>query len=83
MWLPQPLPAFQIEGHRAWLAIPEQQAASVRAYIIGGGGEGTTAIRDIETEDAINGEFYNLQGQRTYAPGKGIYIHNNKKVIIK
>jgi hypothetical protein len=75
--------AFQIEGHRAWLAIPEQQAASVRAYIIGGGGEGTTAIRNIETEDATNGEFYNLQGQRTYAPGKGIYIHNNKKVIIK
>jgi hypothetical protein len=75
--------AFQIEGHRAWLAVPEQQAASVRAYIIGGGGEGTTAIRNIETEDATNGEYYNLQGQRTYAPGKGIYIHNNKKVIIK
>ena len=75
--------AFQIEGHRAWLTVPEQQAASVRAYIIGGGGEGTTAIRNIETEDAANGEYYNLQGQRTYAPGKGIYIHNNKKVIIK
>ena len=75
--------AFQIEGHRAWLAIPEQQAAAVRAYIIGGSGPGTTAIRNIETEDATDGEFYNLQGQRTYAPGKGIYIHNNKKVIIK
>ena len=75
--------AFQIEGHRAWLAIPEQQAASVRAYIIGGSGEGTTAIRNIETKDAADGEYYNLQGQRIYAPGKGLYIHNNKKVIIK
>ena len=75
--------AFQIEGHRAWLAIPEQQAAAVRAYLIGGSIEGTTAIRNIETNDTTNDEYYNLQGQRIYAPGKGLYIHNNKKVIIK
>ncbi|MDE5571127.1 MAG: hypothetical protein K2I86_03615, partial [Prevotella sp.] len=75
--------AFQIEGHHAWLAIPQEQAASVCAYIIGGGGNGTTAIRNIDAVQNANGVYYNLQGQRVNAPGKGLYIHNNKKVIIK
>lgn len=74
--------AFQIEGHRAWLAIPEQSTPA-KAYIIGNGGEGTTAIRTIETRNEADGEYYNLQGQRVNAPAKGLYIRNNKKVIIK
>lgn len=31
----------------------------------------------------VNGEVYNLQGQRVDAPTKGLYIVNGKKVIIK
>ena len=71
--------AFQIEGHRAWLAIPKA-AASTRGYIFGA--DEATSI----SAPAVNGNddvFYNLQGQRIYAPGKGMYIRNNKKVIIK
>lgn len=75
--------AFQIEGHHAWLAIPQEQAASVCAYIIGGGGNGTTAIRNIDAVQNTTDVYYNLQGQRVNAPNKGLYIHNNKKVIIK
>ena len=29
------------------------------------------------------GEWYNLQGQRVSKPGKGLYIRNGKKVVIK
>ena len=46
------------------------------------GGE-TTGINSVETHEAQNGAFYNLNGQRVAAPGKGLYIVNGKKVIIK
>ena len=71
--------AFQIEGHRAWLAIPKA-SASTRGY--GLENDGTTAINKVaaEGEDAV---FYNLNGQRISAPSKGLYIINNKKVVIK
>ena len=76
--------AFQIEGHRAWLAIP-QQAASKAGYAISRNGiGGTTGINStLAAEGEETGVFYNLQGQRVTAPAKGLYIRNNKKVVIK
>ena len=70
--------AFEIEAHRAWLAIP-QLLASTRGYIVG---SDATAIDKVSTTQE-NAEYYNLQGQRVAAPTKGLYIKNNKKVIIK
>jgi hypothetical protein len=70
--------AFEIEAHRAWLAIP-QLLASSRGYIVG---SDATAINKVSTTQE-NAEYYNLQGQRVAAPTKGLYIKNNKKVIIK
>ena len=76
--------AFEIEAHRAWLAIPVlQQNTPVIGYIVGTYGDGTTAIRNIENKQDATGEYYNLQGQRVNAPAKGLYIHNGKKVVIK
>lgn len=46
------------------------------------GGE-TTGINSVEAGEVLNGAFYNLNGQRVAAPGKGLYIVNGKKVIIK
>ena len=44
----------------------------------------TTAIRTLEVEEEpIRMGIYNLQGQRVKTPGKGLYIINGKKVIIK
>lgn len=45
----------------------------------------TTGIQNINSESKgfFNGEFYNLSGQRVTKPGKGLYIVNGKKVIIK
>ena len=42
----------------------------------------STAIEEIVTEEN-NGEFYDLQGRKIQNPGKGVYIKNGKKMIIK
>ena len=73
--------AFMIDAHRAWLAIPQTVSnAPTRGYELG---EGTTGITVVENAQKADGQYYNLQGQRIAAPKKGLYIHNNKKVIIK
>jgi hypothetical protein len=48
------------------------------------GGDGSTSIKDL-TPALSEGEgaWYTLQGQRVAKPGKGLYIRNGKKVIIK
>lgn len=71
--------AFEIEAHRAWLAIP-QIVASAPGYPFGGG---VTGIADVRTKTDARGDFYDLQGRRVITPAKGLYIQNNKKVIIK
>lgn len=42
-----------------------------------------TAIEAAQQEQVINGEAYNLAGQRVAQPSKGLYIVNGKKVILK
>ena len=51
---------------------------------IGGDDEGTTSIKDLPPAlSEGEGTWYTLQGQRVAKPGKGLYIHNGKKVVIK
>ena len=51
---------------------------------IGGDEDGTTSIRNLTPAlSEGEGEWYTLQGQRVTNPGKGLYIHNGKKVVIK
>ena len=65
-------------------------AAPARGFVFPGDDE-TTGIGEIVIEgDAgisgsanANGRIYNLQGQQVTAPVKGLYIKNNKKVVIK
>ena len=45
------------------------------------GGE-TTGINAVASEKSAEG-VYNLNGQRVYAPAKGLYIVNGKKVVLK
>ncbi len=48
------------------------------------GGDDTTSIDMVKGEEFnVNGEFYNLNGQRVAQPTKGLYIVNGKKVVIK
>ena len=45
-------------------------------------GKGTTGIHETK-QSREDGAYYTLQGQRVVNPGKGLYIHNGKKVIVR
>ena len=72
--------AFEIEGHKAWLAIPVT-ASNARLYPVAN--EAPTGIALPTAGSDATEDIYNLNGQRVTAPTKGLYIRNNKKVIIK
>ena len=50
---------------------------------IGSEGDGTTGVKEVKSGEAKGDEWYTLQGQRVAKPGKGLYIKNGKKVVIK
>lgn len=72
-------------------AATEGSASSpASAFLLGGGGsDDTTDIECITVTEDKTGEgnaddrVFNLQGQQVKKPTKGIYIKNNKKVVIK
>lgn len=79
---------------KAYLQVSENaakdpsSAALTRSFVFGGGNE-TTGIdeitimgTDVQRHGTIEGIF-DLQGRKISNPTKGIYIKNNKKVIIK
>lgn len=79
---------------KAYLKVSENaakapsSAALTRSFVFGGGSE-TTGIdgitimgTDVQRHGTIEGIF-NLQGRKIVNPTKGIYIKNNKKVIIR
>ena len=79
---------------KAYLQVNENEAkdpssaALARSFVFGGGNE-TTGIEgitimgtDVQRHGTIEGIF-DLQGRKISNPTKGIYIKNNKKVIIK
>lgn len=42
-----------------------------------------TAIEGVKAQNAVEGVYYNLAGQRVDSPVKGLYIVNGKKVMVK
>ena len=57
---------------------------SVPAPVLTFDGDESTGIDMVKDEGfKVNGEFYNLNGQRVAQPTKGLYIVNGKKVVIK
>ena len=79
---------------KAYLKVSEDaakdpsSAAFARSFVFGGGSE-TTGIdgitimgTDVQRHGTIEGIF-DLQGRKIVNPTKGIYIKNNKKVIIR
>ena len=44
---------------------------------------GTTGVKEVKSKGVKSEEWFTLQGQRVVNPGKGIYIRNGKKVVIK
>lgn len=69
-----------IPAHKAYLTVTGNNNLA-RALVFDGE---TTGIMSIENQnDSFEGDFYNLSGQRVYAPTKGLYIVNGKKVVVK
>lgn len=67
-----------LKPFRAYLKAP----SSARVLYIGL--DDTTGLNNVKGKmEDLNGEVYNLQGQRFSQPTKGLYIVNGKKVIIK
>ena len=50
---------------------------------MGGDDDDTTNIQSSMFNDQSSDVYYNLQGQRVENPGKGIFIRNGKKIIIR
>lgn len=86
--------SFKATPGKAYLQVSENaakdpsSAALARSFVFGSGNE-TTGIdgitimgTDVQRHGTIEGIF-DLQGRKISNPTKGIYIKNNKKVIIK
>lgn len=43
----------------------------------------TTGIQDSNLDTITDNTYFNLKGQRVESPNKGLYIINNKKVVVK
>ena len=86
--------SLQATPGKAYLKVSENEAKDpssaslARSFVFGGGNE-TTGIEgitimgtDVQRHGTIEGIF-DLQGRKISNPTKGIYIKNNKKVVIK
>jgi hypothetical protein len=63
---------------------PEMIKLPILFRSIGNDGDGTTGIKDQPSKFNVPSDaYYTLQGQRVVNPGKGLYIKNGKKVVIK
>ena len=45
--------------------------------------DGTTGVKEVKSGEVKSDEWFTLQGQRVAKPGKGLYIRNGKKVIVR
>ena len=71
----------KVAAGKAYLRV--STASGAKPAFIGFGGD-TTGIGGIESgAESGDGVLYNISGQRVTAPGKGLYILNGKKVIMK
>lgn len=73
-----------IPGNKAFLVLTNAEAQA-KGFVLEFEDGGTTGIETIEnskhsTEDGV---YYDLQGRRVENPTRGVYIVNDKKVVIK
>ena len=73
-------------AQKAYLQVPTSfmsGSEETRAISIAFEDDGTTNISDFELFTNSNEHLYNLKGQRVEKAGRGLYIKNGKKVVIK
>ena len=72
-----------IKTNKAYLQLPLSVFVFTRSINVSFDDEdGTTSIKEVKSGE-VGDEWFTLQGQRVAKPGKGLYIHNGKKVVIK
>ena len=75
--------AFDIEAHRAWLAVPYAVVLGKPRYFLIDGTPESVLAGGAEAP-ATNEPMYDLQGRRVVSPVKGgIYVRNGRKVFVK
>ena len=73
-----------MKGFRAYFKVPDTTAARALSFSIDDEGGETTSIAEVRGKMSDDrGEYFDLQGRKVAQPGKGLYIVNGKKVIIK
>ena len=78
--------SVDIKANRAYLPLLKNTVSSTRGFIgidFDDDSEGTTGINDVQKRVSEQNVYYNLQGQRVDNPGKGLYIKNGRRVVIK
>lgn len=75
--------SFSVMPFHAWFRGTEANASKTRSYSIDGG-DGTTAITEVDATTADPASVYDLNGRRVSAASlaPGVYIKDNKKIII-
>lgn len=73
--------------HKSYLHLPKavlpNGAKLAFSFVDSNSNASATGIESINVNENVNDNLYNLQGQRVNAAGKGIYIKNGKKYLVK
>ena len=72
--------SFDIAANKAYLAVPKAEANARNGFTFD---DEATGISQIENGKLKIENCYDLQGRKVSKPGKGLYIVNGKKVVIK
>lgn len=72
--------SFAIAANKAYLAVPASVAGARNGFAFG---DDATGINNVNVNENVNGSVFDLQGRKVSKPGKGLYIVNGKKVVIK
>ncbi len=76
--------SVDLKANRAYLPLLKGTTQAGTRFIgLGFEDDGTTNLTPALSKGEGDGEWYTLQGQRVAKPGKGLYIKNGKKVVIK
>lgn len=73
--------AFAVVANKAYLAVPADFAGARKGFAFDD--DSTTGISNVNVNENVNGSVFDLQGRKVSTPGKGLYIVNGKKVVIK
>ncbi len=76
--------SVDLKANRAYLPLLKGTTQAGTRFIgLGFEDDGTTNLTPALSKGEGEGDWYTLQGQRVAKPGKGIYIRNGKKVVVK